>query len=79
MASQAAFPFFDGQRLHYFNQMESWQRFTWPGTGEYQGASLTWTELDAGPLALLRLRGFRLPAQIFLDERTAFEDTKERL
>ncbi|WP_190300976.1 ImcF-related family protein [Pseudomonas veronii] len=35
------------------------------------GLSLTWhlrTELDAGPLALLRLRGFKLPPQIFLNE-----------
>ncbi|WP_271411951.1 ImcF-related family protein [Pseudomonas sp. Q1-7] len=38
------------------------------------GLGLTWylrTELGAGPLALLQLRGFKLPAQIFLDERTA--------
>ncbi|WP_342245595.1 ImcF-related family protein [Pseudomonas sp. OTU5201] len=36
------------------------------------GLGLTWhlrTELGAGPLALLQLRGFKLPAQIFLDER----------
>ncbi|PIB60495.1 ImcF-related family protein [Pseudomonas sp. 2822-17] len=35
------------------------------------GVSLTWhlrTEFDAGPLALLTLRGFTLPAQIFLSE-----------
>ncbi|QHF44597.1 type VI secretion protein VasK [Pseudomonas sp. S35] len=35
------------------------------------GVSLTWhlrTELEAGPLALLKLRGFKLPAQIFLSE-----------
>lgn len=33
------------------------------------GLSLTWhlrTELDAGPLAVLKLRGFKLPQQIFL-------------
>ncbi|WP_330219612.1 type VI secretion IcmF C-terminal domain-containing protein, partial [Pseudomonas sp. Leaf48] len=33
------------------------------------GLDLTWhlrTELGAGPLALLKLRGFELPAQIFL-------------
>jgi type VI secretion system protein ImpL len=32
---------------------------------------LTWhlrTELGAGPLALLKLRGFKLPQQIFLSE-----------
>jgi type VI secretion system protein ImpL len=35
------------------------------------GLNLTWhlrTELDAGPLALLKLRGFKLPQQIFLNE-----------
>ena len=124
----------DGQRLHYFNQKESWQRFTWPGNGEYPGASLTWTSMDggerlfgdfqgpwglirllelaqatplddgesryrlqletpddlqltwhlrselhAGPLALLRLRGFRLPTQIFLPARAAADDEQERL
>jgi type VI secretion system protein ImpL len=37
------------------------------------GLDLTWhlrTELGAGPLALLKLRGFELPAQIFLGEGT---------
>ncbi|WP_177410555.1 ImcF-related family protein [Pseudomonas sp. LH1G9] len=40
------------------------------------GLSLTWhlrTELDAGPLALLKLRDFRLPQQIFLNEGAAEE------
>ncbi|SEN69202.1 type VI secretion system protein ImpL, partial [Pseudomonas sp. ok272] len=35
------------------------------------GLGLTWhlrTELGAGPMALLKLRGFTLPAQIFLGE-----------
>lgn len=35
------------------------------------GLNLIWhlrTELDAGPLALLKLRGFKLPQQIFLSE-----------
>ena len=35
------------------------------------GLDLTWhlrTELGAGPLALLKLRGFKLPTQIFLSE-----------
>ncbi|WP_434570084.1 ImcF-related family protein [Pseudomonas sp. Z3-6] len=35
------------------------------------GLGLTWhlrTELDAGPMALLRLRGFTLPGQVFLTE-----------
>ncbi|MCD4528546.1 MULTISPECIES: ImcF-related family protein [Pseudomonas] len=111
----------NGEKHHYFNQRERWQRFNWPGRSEYPGARLTWTglvgneqlfgdyagtwglirlleiaqltplddrgshyrmlikapdganmiwhlrtELDAGPLALLKLRGFRLPQQIFL-------------
>ncbi|MCY1249007.1 hypothetical protein D9M72_625050 [compost metagenome] len=35
------------------------------------GLGLTWhlrTELGAGPLALLKLRGFKLPKQVFLGE-----------
>ncbi|MFN3359564.1 MAG: hypothetical protein ACK418_26655, partial [Pseudomonas sp.] len=38
------------------------------------GLNLIWhlrTELDAGPLALLNLRGFKLPQQIFLSENAA--------
>ncbi|MGE8144301.1 ImcF-related family protein [Pseudomonas frederiksbergensis] len=38
------------------------------------GVNLIWhlrTELDAGPMALLKLRGFTLPRQIFLTENTA--------
>lgn len=128
----------DGQKLHYFNQMESWQSFRWPGDtykpgtlltwtgvnsgarlyGDYQGTwglirwleqakqkkldegryqltfttmdnqSLQWilrTELGKGPLGLLQLRNFTLPAQIFLiqnappaaSDRTDDEDMAE--
>ncbi|WP_081042111.1 ImcF-related family protein [Pseudomonas putida] len=115
----------NGEKHHYFNQRESWQRFRWPGQGDYPGISLTWssaytgerlfadyqgtwglirlleqakvtalddgdsrfrvvlsapdglgltwhlrTELGEGPLALLKLRGFSLPREIFLvDDR----------
>ncbi|MFI8418318.1 ImcF-related family protein [Serratia sp. NPDC078593] len=108
----------DGQKLDYFNQMESWQSFTWPGKTYYPGVDLSWhststemrlyaehqgnwgfirlldkalltpldssrtqlvwitpdgnplkfimrSELGDGPLALLRLQGFRLPQTIF--------------
>ncbi|URL17002.1 ImcF-related family protein [Pantoea ananatis] len=108
----------DGQKLHYFNQMASWQRFRWPGETYRPGTMLTWTTVSAGarlfgdyggtwglirwleqgrreqldhsrwmmsftapdgrtlqwvlrsqhengPLALLDLRGFTLPDQIF--------------
>jgi type VI secretion system protein ImpL len=116
----------NGEKHHYFNQKESWQRFGWPGFtshpgtrlswtsvragerlfGDYEGTwglirlleqarvtplndsashyrlqlkapdglDLTWdlrTELGAGPLALLKLRGFKLPTQIFLAEGAA--------
>lgn len=116
----------DGERHHYFNQKESWQRFNWPGRSDNPGTSLTWTsvrtgerlygdfqgvwglirlleqakttplddgdsryrvvvttpdgidltwhlrtELGAGPLALLKLRGFNLPRQIFLTDARA--------
>jgi type VI secretion system protein ImpL len=111
----------NGEKHHYFNQREFWQRFNWPGRGDHPGVMLTWTsvkaserlygdfagtwglirllekakvtslddgdsryrveitapdglnltwhlrtELGAGPLALLKLRGFKLPRQIFL-------------
>ncbi len=114
----------NGETHDYFNQKESWQRFNWPGRGDYPGASLSWTsvhtgerlfgdypgtwgllrllekaqvtplddadsryrvvlkapdglnlvwhlrtELQAGPFALLKLRGFKLPRQIFLREQ----------
>ncbi|WP_448144395.1 ImcF-related family protein [Pseudomonas silesiensis] len=113
----------NGEKHEYFNQKESWQRFSWPGFSSHPGTSLTWTsvqanerlfgdyegtwglirllekarvtplndsdslhrlqlkapdgleltwnlrtELGAGPLALLKLRGFNLPQQIFLSE-----------
>ena len=113
----------NGEKHEYFNQKESWQRFSWPGFSSHPGTSLTWTsvqaserlfgdyegtwglirllekarvtplndsdslhrlqlkapdgleltwnlrtELGAGPLALLKLRGFTLPQQIFLSE-----------
>ncbi|MDK9605813.1 ImcF-related family protein [Lelliottia sp. V104_15] len=32
----------DGQRLDYFNQMESWQSFNWPGNTYYPGGDLSW-------------------------------------
>lgn len=32
----------DGQKLDYFNQMESWQSFTWPGNTWYPGVDLSW-------------------------------------
>lgn len=113
----------DGVKHHYFNQKESWQRFTWPGRGDYPGTRLSWTsirtgerlygdfpgvwglirlleqaeatvlddsdsryrlvvtapdgigltwylrtEMSAGPLALLKLRGFDLPQRIFITQ-----------
>ncbi|EYU14889.1 ImcF-related family protein [Photorhabdus aegyptia] len=111
----------DGQRLRYFNQMESWQRLRWPGDEDNPGVALTWTgvntgarlygdypgtwglirwleaaqvqmldesryrlrfttpeglpltwvlrtEVGKGPLALLKLRGFRLPKTIFVEK-----------
>ncbi|WP_262500003.1 ImcF-related family protein [Photorhabdus heterorhabditis] len=38
----------DGQRLRYFNQMESWQRLRWPGAGDTPGVVLTWTSVNTG-------------------------------
>ena len=113
----------NGERHHYFNQREKWQRFNWPGRSNHPGASLSWTsihtgerlfgdfqgtwglirlleksqitplddadsryrmiikapdgldltwylrtELGAGPMALLKLRNFTLPSQIFLSK-----------
>ncbi|MRS16350.1 type VI secretion protein VasK [Enterobacteriaceae bacterium RIT691] len=38
----------DGQKLHYFNQRESWQAFRWPGDTYQPGTQLTWASIDAG-------------------------------
>lgn len=38
----------NGARHHYFNQKDSWQRFGWPGSSDYPGASLTWTSVRSG-------------------------------
>ncbi|WP_387796223.1 type VI secretion IcmF C-terminal domain-containing protein, partial [Photorhabdus sp. RM125S] len=38
----------DGQPLRYFNQMESWQRFRWPGETYRPGVMLSWTSVNAG-------------------------------
>lgn len=54
----------DGERLEYFNQMESWKTFTWPSQYDHPGVMLTWSSVKAGarlygdypgPWALLRL------------------------
>lgn len=37
----------DGQKLDYFNQMESWQRFTWPGNTYYPGVDLSWRSVNS--------------------------------
>ncbi|MDU9393614.1 ImcF-related family protein [Pseudomonas sp. zfem002] len=38
----------DGEKHHYFNQRERWQRFIWPGAGEHPGTRVTWTSVNAG-------------------------------
>jgi type VI secretion system protein ImpL len=38
----------DGQKHHYFNQKEGWQRFKWPGLSPAPGAMLTWTSVHTG-------------------------------
>ncbi|QOD84405.1 ImcF-related family protein [Chromobacterium haemolyticum] len=38
----------DQQRLHYFNQVESWQAVSWPGDSLKAGSSLQWQSVDAG-------------------------------
>lgn len=38
----------DEQKLDYFNQMESWQSFTWPGNTYYPGVSLSWRSVNSG-------------------------------
>ncbi len=118
----------DGQQLDYFNQMESWQSFAWPGDTYSPGESLSWqsnrngglqlydsqqgvwslirllekarttpldssrtqllwltadghplsmvlrSELGGGPLALLKLRNFRLPETIFAGPHDVISD-----
>ncbi|MCI8208927.1 type VI secretion protein VasK [Pseudomonas sp. S25] len=118
----------NGEKHEYFNQREKWQRFNWPGRGDYPGARLSWisvktgerlygdyqgtwglirlleqaqmtllddgesryrmiikapddlsltwnlrTEMGAGPLELLKLRGFKLPKEIFLSSTKTSE------
>lgn len=110
----------DGQKLDYFNQMQGWKSFIWPGESYYPGVTLNWqsihssmqifanyqgnwglirlleqakitpldssryqltwktptneilqlilrSELENGPLILLKLQQFRLPEKIFLN------------
>jgi len=38
----------DGQQLDYFNQMESWQSFKWPGNSYYPGVQLSWRSVSSG-------------------------------
>ncbi|WP_434525463.1 ImcF-related family protein [Photorhabdus asymbiotica] len=38
----------DGQSLRYFNQMESWQSFRWPGETYRPGVMLSWMSVNAG-------------------------------
>ncbi|MEP8671064.1 ImcF-related family protein [Enterobacter hormaechei] len=38
----------DEQNLDFFNQMESWQSFTWPGNTYYPGVSLRWRSVNSG-------------------------------
>lgn len=38
----------DEQNLDFFNQMESWQKFTWPGNTNYPGVSLSWRSVNSG-------------------------------
>lgn len=38
----------DGQNLHYFNQLPSWQPLTWPGNLLTTGTRLTWNRVQGG-------------------------------
>ncbi|EFP2800244.1 type VI secretion protein VasK [Salmonella enterica] len=38
----------DEQKLDYFNQMESWQSFSWPGNTWYPGVNLSWRSVNSG-------------------------------
>lgn len=38
----------DKQKLHYFNQMPTWQRFSWPGDGYSPYAQLSFTSDESG-------------------------------
>ncbi|EOL9024277.1 ImcF-related family protein [Cronobacter sakazakii] len=38
----------DGQKLDYFNQMESWRSFSWPGETWYPGVDLSWRTVSSG-------------------------------
>ncbi|MDQ4428816.1 ImcF-related family protein [Yokenella regensburgei] len=38
----------DEQNLDYFNQIESWQSFVWPGNTYYPGVNLSWRSVNTG-------------------------------
>lgn len=38
----------NGEKHHYFNQKERWQRFAWPGYGDHPGTRVTWTGVGSG-------------------------------
>ncbi|KJK02774.1 hypothetical protein UB43_05535 [Pseudomonas sp. 21] len=38
----------DGERLEYFNQMESWKSFVWPSPNDHPGVLLMWKSVRAG-------------------------------
>lgn len=38
----------DGERLEYFNQMESWKTFNWPSPNDHPGVMLAWSSVRAG-------------------------------
>ncbi|KEY57885.1 ImcF-related family protein [Serratia sp. DD3] len=38
----------DEQSLDFFNQMESWQSFVWPGNTYYPGVNLSWRSVNTG-------------------------------
>lgn len=69
----------DGQRLHYFNQKESWHRFTWPGSGEYPGASVTWTSTHSGERLFGDFQGpWGLIRLLERAQATALDDSESR-
>ncbi len=47
----------NGEKHHYFNQRERWQRFRWPGQSDYPGVSLSWASVHTGERLFADLQG----------------------
>jgi len=69
----------DGMKLEYFNQMESWQQFVWPGGTDHPGASLSWTSLKGGARLFADYSGIWGVVRLFEQARVTALDPSQSL